>query len=523
MNLATRGLKVPRLIYLYDATSNESPPVFLGGIQVAGSDRTALQQIKMSRIPRSYGTHFYERNFEIADRKWAIAVVSDADEYKPDLAFVIAGTGVLLACIILVVLWIHTSFNRGARMNKLRIEADEEKALIAQRQVLAEKQLNEYMAHEGKLFALDDDNLGMTEISAAFAFVPQIAVCHLFFPFVTTISVRNPLSAAISAINFVKTEALAIVPLGQKREEMLKDIEIADSSLQYINELLRNMLDVHKSAGKRIKLDLGPTDVEHDILQPVASILFVRSVQAQVKIECPADLFVNSDRMRLKQIILNLALNATKFVERGFILLGAAVVNGKVEISVRDSGPGIPESKRHRLFEQYQESLDSLNQGTGIGLSVCKKLCDLLSADIALDNSYDSGVPDCPGACFVVRLNQPPLEDGEILRNVKDRNLGSVGGGETSAVELHVQSLDAAPANVPLEANEKEFPENLTCLFVDDDSVLRKMFTRSLERVVPKSWKIEKASNGETALRLVETKSYDLIFMDQYVSLCGGV
>lgn len=55
--------------------------------------------------------------------------------------------------------------------------------------------------------------------------------------------------------------------------------------------------------------------------------------------------------------------NASKFVQRGFILLRCSIVDSVVEISVADSGPGIPLEKRGRVFEQYQASLDSLQQG----------------------------------------------------------------------------------------------------------------------------------------------------------------
>lgn len=139
------------------------------------------------------------------------------------------------------------------------------------------------------------------------------------------------------------------------------------ASLQFINELLRNMLDIHKSAEMEMKIELNPTDILRDVLEPVASILFLRGTadSVQIKVECPDDLVCHADRMRLKQIVVNLAANSVKFVQKGYICLRAEVVHGQVEISVEDSGPGIPESKRDRLFAKYQQSLDELNQGTG--------------------------------------------------------------------------------------------------------------------------------------------------------------
>jgi CheY-like chemotaxis protein len=60
-------------------------------------------------------------------------------------------------------------------------------------------------------------------------------------------------------------------------------------------------------------------------------------------------------------------------------------------------------------------------------------------------------------------------------------------------------------------------PESLSVLFVEDDLILRKLFSRTLRKVAP-GWTVREAANGETALRLTETESFDLIFMDQYMS-----
>lgn len=93
-------------------------------------------------------------------------------------------------------------------------------------------------------------------------------------------------------------------------------------------------------------------------------MLMQRGGNFDVTTDCPLDLIVLSDRLRLKQIILNLGRNAAKFVDIGYIRLSASVVNGTVQIAVSDSGPGIPAEKRQNIFSKYQESLDLLNQGT---------------------------------------------------------------------------------------------------------------------------------------------------------------
>lgn len=87
-----------------------------------------------------------------------------------------------------------------------------------------------------------------------------------------------------------------------------------------------------------MKIDLCPIDVRRDIFQAVASILYLRDHKVVVLIDCPENLVVESDRLRLKQIVLNLSLNAAKFVEQGYIRLRADENYGSVRIIIEDSG-----------------------------------------------------------------------------------------------------------------------------------------------------------------------------------------
>lgn len=251
------------------------------------------------------------------------------------------------------------------------------------------------------------------------------------------------------------------------------------------------MLDLHRSANGDMKLRVSHLDILQDVFEPVVAILFMRGAKVEVVAECPKNLIVDSDRMRLKQIFLNLAANSTKFVQSGYIKLRAEVKDGMVWMYCEDSGPGIPESKRGMLFNKFQESLDLLNQGTGIGLSVCKNLSRLLGAELYHDESFHSGIPDCPGTRFVLQLNQKPLD-----------------------VDTDRASLYDSESSVKLE---RELPDEMKVLFIDDDMMIRKMFTRTLKRVAP-AWDIRQASNGETGLRCAEEEEFELIFVDQYMS-----
>ncbi len=324
------------------------------------------------------------------------------------------------------------------------------------------------------------------------------------------------------------------------RTMVREDVQIIETSLNHVNDLLRSMLDLHRAKSDQLMLEWLPTDMRRDILESVATMLYRRDEEFDVIVECPNDLVFSTDRLRLKQIVLNLARNSAKFVEEGFVRLRAETCGADVLVYIEDSGPGIPEDKRGRLFAKFQESLDSLHQGTGIGLSLCQKLVDLMDGSIQLDESYHSGIEGKPGAKFIIRLPYRYMHEvdsrkpgtGEEQKQIHD------GGyiNETSILEFEEESCTKGSSvedlpvvrrcqDVELNASSftsaheeiKELPEKLDILFVDDDTVLRKLFSRSLKRARP-DWSVSEAANGETALYVVEKQAFDIIFIDQYMT-----
>jgi CheY-like chemotaxis protein len=126
-----------------------------------------------------------------------------------------------------------------------------------------------------------------------------------------------------------------------------------------------------------------------------------------------------------------------------------------------------------------------------------------MGGKIYLDDDYFSGIEGHPGTSFVIDMQagsiDPPIEHEFI----------------------HDMQIDGTGLTVPmsheLDSIPFELPEKLKILFVDDDSILRKLFKRSVKRVAPE-WDVREASNGETALLLTETEDFDIIFIDMYMA-----
>lgn len=514
-NVAVIALRIPELLarahtgfvhdenlqlYVFDSTNTSESPAFLGGAllhsnaeKACGTSRcieyreTFQQEVELSYVNERTDRYSVTEHLKIASREWTFVVVAENEAYRPKLVFVVFGSCAILLLTVCLIVWIRTSSRRQAKMNRFRDQAEAEKGALlvqnAKNQATRERELNDWVAHE----------------------------------------VRNPLSAAISACYFVRSQVQKEEPLCDKVvwNEIREDVGIIGGSLQFINDLLRDMLDINRASSNQLKIEKGHVDILKDVLEPVSAMLYRRGGDFEVLVECPGYLVVNSDCLRLKQIVMNLVRNASKFVTRGFIRLRACVVDGSVRILVEDSGPGIPEEKKGSLFAKYQDSLDVLNQGSGIGLSLSRKLVDLLGGEIWLSSDYHSGLDDCPGASFVIDLKTGLIPETSMTTSAETRVDNILESDELQ----EMSQQDATDEEMGLTSAHALLPRNLSVLLVDDTYVLRKLYDRCLKKVAPE-WSIVQAANGETALHILETHTFDVIFVDQYMAsgeLCLSV
>lgn len=322
---------------LYDATDSPEHPVFLGGLDFLQGDGdyvefNARDELSLAQFAKK-SRHFRQMEIQIADQSWIVAVGSLDGTFQPDISVVILGGVMIVTASIFLAAFLSKHLGNAAK--EIQNTAEAEKAVIhlhsAQQQAKNERQLNDFIAHE----------------------------------------VRNPLSSAIAALSFISTAVNTPLTDPKKIKAVKGDVHICDSSLQFINDLLRNILDLHRPTSNQLEISKSRVDVKNDILEPVAAILYSRNSNIEVSIDCPDGMTVTVDSLRMKQVLLNLVLNANEFVTRGFICIGVTIKNGHVQMYVKDSGPGIPKEKQHQLFQKYQESLDLQQQGTGLGLSLC--------------------------------------------------------------------------------------------------------------------------------------------------------
>ena len=444
-------------VYIHDKShlkEEYSEPVFMGAARLE-ENVTAMEgmegkedqflmkllnEIPLDELECSSAPSCFQEDIVVANRNWIVTIVDEHAADRGRLGYIILVGVITFIAFVCLAVWVLATDRKNRTYSILKAQAAATRNSMvlesANRAAQMERELNDFLAHE----------------------------------------VRNPLSAAMAATSFLRTEldrrsksqrgigvhfddsnhqkkndkggdneqeefSTAMINIDASNKSFDKDastksfasprlvqaredVQVVDHALRFINELLRNMLDMHRASSGKLQVKFAPVDLLRDVLEPVAGMLYRggegrigrsgkggnTNDKVQIIVDCPEDIVVQTDVLRLKQVVLNLGRNSVKFIHEGFIRLKAEVVEVECEIdslpsnfrdefescqlhdndiesgddstseshgiegrsitiktvriSIEDSGSGIPMEKRERLFAKYQESLDLLSQGT---------------------------------------------------------------------------------------------------------------------------------------------------------------
>lgn len=168
----------------------------------------------------------------------------------------------------------------------------------------------------------------------------------------------------------------------------------AEASGKHLLALIGEILDLSMIESGEIALeqdDLAVCDVMNEIRDQFTGLANDKGLDLAVT---PADFTVFADRLRLRQILINLVGNAVKFTKQGSISVWADTSDGKVWFHVADTGPGILASDFEMIFQRFQQvdaSSSRANGGVGLGLSICKSLVDLHGGTIQVESEIGTG------------------------------------------------------------------------------------------------------------------------------------
>ena len=301
---------------------------------------------------------------------------------------------------------------------------------------------------------------------------------------------------------------LALLDSDRLDAEQADYLRTARESATHLLDLLNDILDISKLESGR--LDIVPHALDlHRLLRDVQALMAMAAeskglaLRVQVAPELPD--WVMADGKRLKQILFNLMSNAVKFTDTGEVALtvstrpapadalGAEPMH-ELRFEVRDTGIGMNEAMRARLFQRFSQGDDSTSRrygGTGLGLETSRSLARMMGGDITVDSQ--PGV----GSVFTLSLDLP--------------------GTKPDQPEAPVATADHLPA---AHADAAHPGEGLDLLVADDHPVNRKFLAILLRRM---GHRVRLATNGAEVVALASAQVPDLVFMDVHMPVQDGL
>jgi len=347
--------------------------------------------------------------------------------------------------------------------------------------------------------------------------------------FLATVSheIRTPMTAILGT-----TELMGLSTLNPDQHEHLRVVRDGSQALLC---LVDEVLDISRiEAGH---LELREDDVDLDALLDGLAQLFHEASQAKgvaLSVMTSADVpaRIQADGSRLRQVLVNLVGNAVKFTDAGEVCVRVRYSKGCLQVEVADTGPGIPESSRERIFEAFEQAGERRTfsrRGTGLGLAITRRLVQAMGGTIAVQSEEGVG----SRFCFDVRAparcpsSRPPVDEAAVLGSGVQRErvleqlawwgVAHAPGAETVIHPAAIQPLRPGKLRRVLEGQAlQDLPEVTaelsTALFVavvDDQPDNREVIGSMLEAL---GCRVQLLASGHEVL--AQVSDWDMVLMD---------
>ncbi|WP_316836344.1 ATP-binding protein [Pedobacter nutrimenti] len=313
---------------------------------------------------------------------------------------------------------------------------------------------------------------------------------HLKSRFLANMSheLRTPLN---SVIGF--SEQLGKSNLGIEQKEQVRAIR---RSSEMLLELVNEILDFSKYEIGKGNFEVQPFHPLKEIKEVFNSMHVLaenKNIQLVDKVVLDKKLCLTGDRLRLKQVVMNLLTNAIKFTADGEVRLSVQFdledkQKGVLKVRVEDTGIGIVKKDLDYIFDEFYQSYSSSRskqQGTGLGLAICKKIVELQGGKIEVSSVVDKG------SVFSFEIPFPIVEETEKAETPPDKKAGPL----TTLAGKRILLVDDNKMNV------------------------------LLAQTILKKWEMiyDSAYDGKEALDLFKNNEYDLVLTDIQMPVMGGV
>ena len=280
--------------------------------------------------------------------------------------------------------------------------------------------------------------------------------------------IRTPMNGVMGVLHLLKTEQLT--------EEGRSMLEEALSCGQMLAELLNDVIDFSKIEAGHLELTCEPVNVTA-VVEGVARLLRPQAEAKGLSLDIAVDSqvgWVRADPVRLRQALFNLVGNAVKFTEAGRVKISCFTpMRGTLRFEVEDTGVGIPEPAQSRIFQRFDQGDASTTRrfgGSGLGLTITKRLAEMMSGDVGFASVEGQG------STFWLEIAAEPTE-------------------------ARAKTADDLTAVL----------DGLRILVVEDNATNRMIATKLLENL---GASVETAADGYLGVEAAERGSFDMILMD---------
>jgi signal transduction histidine kinase len=293
--------------------------------------------------------------------------------------------------------------------------------------------------------------------------------------------IRTPMNGIFGVLQVLRGTTLS--------EEQQHYIEILDSCSKNLLLLIDDLLDLSRIESGKLVLNIKPFEIFDWVtnIQNIAEPFFVNNKAAFIT-EVSSDLptYLEGDDARLLQIVTNLLSNAAKFTPDGEVKLtigGQLIAENQfnLHISIKDTGKGIASEKLKSIFDDFQQIEMCRSKGVGLGLSICKRLTDIMDGCLQVTSELGKG------SCFTFSTTLSVPKESYHLKNADE---------------------------------ESKINRKLSILLVDDDSINLLLTRKLLEQA---GHSVIEAENGQVAIEKAKSGSFDVILMDIHMPVMDGI
>lgn len=311
--------------------------------------------------------------------------------------------------------------------------------------------------------------------------------------------IRTPMNAILGFTDLMRRQDSEL-----NDEERESYLETVHRSGKHLLGLINDILDLSKIEANRMDLDLVE-ESPHQIVAEAISVMRVPALQKGLTLDYawngPVPRTVTTDPSRLRQLLLNLIGNAIKFTRRGGVRVSVEVadldVKPALRIEVIDTGIGIPQQKLDEIFQPFTQADVSTTRefgGTGLGLTISRRIAEAMGGELAVSSSPGQG------SVFTVMVPVGQIDRASL---------------QSSAPVADIVVKESDQCFSEQEVNLK--PGSI--LLVEDGQTNRRM-VRLLLRSQPVT--ITDAENGAIAVDLATNQDFDLILMDMQMPVMDG-